>query len=79
LPFKLDLLRGLRNLRRLSLRYCTDAVDDNIMRFIVSEMTSLEELEVSHCSGLTDRGIVGTSEDNSDSIRNLRGYKKHEI
>jgi len=72
LPLKLDLLRGFRNLRRLSLRYCTDAVDDNIIRFIVSEMTSLEELQVSHCSRLTDRGIVGTSEDDSDSIRNLK-------
>jgi len=72
LPFKLDLLRGFRNLKRLSLRYCPDAVDDDILRFIVEEMTSLEELEVSHCSRLTDRGITGTFEDGSDSIRNLK-------
>jgi len=72
LPFKLDLLRGFRNLRRLSLRYCPDAVDDDVLRFIVEEMPSLEELEVSHCSRLTDRGIAGTSGDGSDSIRNLK-------
>jgi len=73
LPFKLDLLvGGFRNLKRLSLRYCPDAVDDDIMRVIIREMTSLEEFEVSHCSGLTDAGIAGTSEDGSDSIRNLK-------
>jgi len=72
LPFKLDLFRGFRNLRRLSLRYCPDAVDDDIMRLIVEEMTSLEELQVSHCSRLTNAGIAGTSEDGSDSIRNLQ-------
>jgi len=74
LSFKLNLLRGFLNLRRLSLRYCTDAVDDDVMRFIVTEMTSLEELEVSHCSKLSDAGLKGTSEDgSSDSIRNLQG------
>jgi len=72
LPFKLNLLRGFRSLRRLSLCYCCDALDDDIVRFIVEEMTSLEELELSHCSRLTDRGIAGTSEDGSDSIRNLK-------
>jgi len=77
LPFKLNLLRGFQNLKRLSLRYCPDAVDDDILRFIVEEMTSLEELEVSHCSRLTDRGIAGTSEDGSDSIRNLKREWKY--
>jgi len=47
-------------------------VNDAIMCFIVSEMTTLEEFEVSHCSRLTDAGIAGTSEDGSDSIRNLK-------
>jgi len=47
-------------------------VDDDILRFIVEEIASLEELEMSHCSRLTDRGIAGTSEDGSDSIRNLK-------
>jgi len=46
---KLDLFRGFRNLKVLSLRHCPDAVDDDIMQLIVEEMTSLEELEVSHC------------------------------
>jgi len=73
LPFKLDLVRGFRNLKRLSFRHCPDALDDEIIQFIVSEMTSLEELEVSHCSRLTNAGICGTLEDGSDSIRNLKG------
>jgi len=78
LPFKVDLLvRGFRNLKRLSLRYCPDAVDDEIMRVIIRDMTSLEEFEVSHCSGLSDAGIAGTSEDGSDSIRNLKCKWKH--
>jgi len=72
LSFKLDLLRGFLNLRRLSLRYCPDAVDDDVMRFIVTRMTSLEELEVSHCSKLTNNGISGTLEEGSDSIGNLK-------
>jgi len=70
LPMKLDLLRRFRNVKRLSLRYCPDAVDDDIMRFIVEEMKSLEELEVSHCSRLTNAGVAGTSEDYS--IRNVK-------
>jgi len=73
LRYKLDLFRGFVNLKRLSFNRCPDAVDDDIMRFIVSEMTSLEEFEVSHCSKLTDAGIAGKSEDGSDSIRNLKG------
>jgi len=75
LVVKLELLRGFRNLKRLSLRYCSDALDDDVMRFIVMEMTSLEELEVSHCSELTDAGLMGTSENGSysDSIQNLKG------
>jgi len=73
LPFKLDLLRGFLNLRRLSFFRCPDAVEDDVMRFIVTEMTSLEELEVSHCTHLTDAGLAGSLEDGSDSIRNLKG------
>jgi len=73
LPYKLEVLRGFRNLKRLSFNRCPDAVDDDVMRFIVSEMTSLEELEVSHCSRLTNAGIAGVSEEGSDSIRNLKG------
>jgi len=72
LGYKLKLLRGFRNLKRLSFNRCLDAVDNDIMRLIVSEMTSLEEFEVSHCSRLTDAGFAGKSEDGSDSIRNLR-------
>jgi len=81
LLFKLDLLRGFVNLKRLSLRYCPDAVDDDVIRFIVTEMTSLEALEVSHCSKLSDAGIRGTSEDgsSSDSIRNLKSECKSKI
>jgi len=73
LELKLNLLGGFRNLRCLSFFRCPDAVDDLIMRFIVTEMTSLEELEVSHCSNLTDVGLAGNLEDGSDSIRNLKG------
>jgi len=73
LSIRLDLLGGFRNLRRLSFYRCRDAVDDDVMRFIVTEMTSLEELEVSHCSKLSDAGIRGTLDDGSDSIRNLQG------
>jgi len=69
LTSKLELLGGFRNLKRLSLRRCPDAVDDKIMQFIVKEMTSLEELEVTHCSQLTDVGFAGTSGDGSDAIR----------
>jgi len=73
LPVKLDILRGFRNLTHLSFYRCPDVVDDDIMQFVISEMTSLEEFEVSHCSRLTDAGIAGTNEDGSDSIRNLKG------
>jgi len=73
LPYKLELLSGFRNLKRLSFRQCPDAVDNDIMRFIVTEMTCLEELEVSHCRRLTDIGIAGKSKNGSDSIRNLKG------
>jgi len=73
LTSKLELLRRFRNLKRLSIRRCPDAVDDDIMQFIVREMTSLEELEVSGCLQLTDAGIAGNLEDGTDSIRNLKG------
>jgi len=73
LTSKLELLGGFRTLRHLSLRRCPDAVDDDIMEFILQEMTSIQELELGHCSRLSDAGIAGTSEDGSDSIRNLRG------
>jgi len=73
LELKLNLLGRFQNLRCLSLRYCPDAVDDDVIRFVVTEMTSLEVLELSHCSKLTDAGLRGTSEDGSDSIRNLEG------
>jgi len=73
LTSKLELLRGFRNLKRLSLLRCPNAVDDDIMQFIVREMTSLEELEVSNCSQLTDAGIAGNLEDGTDSIGNLKG------
>jgi len=73
LQLKLELLSGFRNLKRLSFDCCANAVDDDVMRFIVSEMTALEEFEVSHCSRLTDAGMAGNSEDGSDSIRNLKG------
>jgi len=73
LPFKLELLRGFRNLKVLRLTLCPDAVDDDVMQFIIREMTSLEELEVSQCSRLTDAGLAGAYEDGSDSIRNLKG------
>jgi len=75
LTSKLALLGGFRNLRNLILRRCPDAVDDGIMEFILKEMTSLHELELSHCSRLSDVGIAGTSEDGSDSIRNLRIFE----
>jgi len=68
LPFKLNLLRRFRNLKRLSLRDCHDAVDDDIIHFIVREMTSLEEFEISYCIKLTNAGIAGTLNDGSDSI-----------
>jgi len=77
LAFKLELLHGFRNLRRLSFYRCRDAVDDNIIRFIQREMTSLEVLEISHCSRLTDAGLAGTFEDGSDSIRNIKGMWKY--
>jgi len=77
LELKLNLLGGFRNLRRLSFYRCPDAVDDDVMRFIVTEMTLLEELEVSHCSQLSHFGFKGTSEDGSDSIRNLKGKLKN--
>jgi len=73
LSFKLNILDGFRNLKRLSLLLCPDAVDDGVMQFIIKEMTSLEEFEVSQCSQLTDAGFAGNSEDGSDSIRNLKG------
>jgi len=73
LTFKLNLLSRFRNLKRLSLWRCPDAVDDGVMQFIIKEMTSLEEFEVSQCSQLTDAGFAGNSEDGSDSIRNLKG------
>jgi len=76
LAVKLELLRGFRNLKRLRFRHCPDAVDNDIMQFIGREMTSLEEFVVSHCSRLTDAGIVGTSGDGSDAIRNLKGQWK---
>jgi len=74
LSIKLDLIRGFVNLKRVSLRYCSDAFDDDVMRFIVTQMTSLEELEVSYFSKLTDAGLQGTSEDGSDSISNIKGW-----
>jgi len=73
---KLNLFRGLRNLKFLSFRYCFDSVDDEVMQVINKEMTSLEVLELSHCSNLTDRGFTGQLEDHSDSIQNLRGNWK---
>jgi len=73
LSFKLNILSGFRNLKSLSLWRCPDVVDDGVMQFIIKEMTSLEEFEVSHCSQLTDAGFAGNSEDGSDSIRNLKG------
>jgi len=60
LEMKLELIRGLRNLKRLSFIRCKNAVDDRVMQFILRELTKLEELEVSHCEGLTDVGIGGT-------------------
>jgi len=74
IPDKLEVLRGFRNLKRLSVRGCPKAVDDDVMQFFVAEMTSLEELEVSKSLDLTDHGIFGRdSEDGSHSIRNLKG------
>jgi len=74
LPFKLELLQGFRNLKSLRVNRChSNAVNDDVMRFISQEMTSLVELEFGHCSELTNAGIAGTSKDGSDSIRNIRG------
>jgi len=73
LPYKLFLFSGFRNLKRLSFNRCPDAVDDYTMQFIMREMKSLEEYEVTHCSRLTDAGLAGTHEGGSDSIRNLKG------
>jgi len=71
---KLELLHGFTNLKCLSFNRCPDAVDDNVMQLILTEMTSLEEFEVSHCSRLTDAGLAGTGQgEGRVSIRNLTG------
>jgi len=72
---KLELLRGFRSLKRLSFRRCPNAVDDDVIQFIFREMTSLEELEVSHCPRLTDVGISGTGHEGEElvSIQSLQG------
>jgi len=68
---KLELLRGFRNLKVLSLQYCSDSVDDEVMHFVNKEITSLEVLEISHSSNLTDVAFHGILKDGSDSIQNL--------
>jgi len=77
---KLDLLAGFRNLKHLSFRYSLNALDDEVIQFIFREMNCLEELEVSHCSRLTDLGISGTGpqEEESErvSIRSLKGQSR---
>jgi len=56
-----------------------NAVDDKVLQFILKEMTSLEEFEVSHCSRLTDVGIAGTGPEEQQqgkervSIRSVKG------
>jgi len=74
LDTKLELLRGFKNLKRLSFRHSPNAVNDEVMQFILTEMTSLEELEVSHCSRLTDVGISGTGpQEERVSLQSLKG------
>jgi len=75
LATKFDLLGRFRSLKHLSFRHSMNAVDDDVIQFIFREMTSLEELEVSHCERLTDVGIAGTGskEDEKVSIRSLKG------
>jgi len=46
LATKLDLLGRFRNLKRLSFRRSWNAIDDEVLQFILIEMTSLEELEM---------------------------------
>jgi len=73
---KFELLRGFRYLKRLSFRHSPNAVDDDVIQFIFREMTALEELEVSHCSRLTDVGLAGTGPEQDKkrvSLRSLQG------
>jgi len=76
LATKLDLLRKFKTLKHLSFLYSPNAVDDDVIQFIFREMTSLEELEVSHCERLTDVGISGTGpEQERLSIQSLKGQR----
>jgi len=79
LESKLNLLQGFQNLKRLSFRHSMNALDDDVLQFIFREMTTLEELEVSHCSRLTNTGITGTEPEVQGeervSIRNLKGQQ----
>jgi len=69
--FNLD--GSFRDLRRLSFRRCKNEVNNERMQLIFREMSSLEELEITHCLSLTDTGIAGDPQNrNSLSIRNLR-------
>jgi len=67
----LDLPSRFRNLRRLSFRNSPNAVDNELLRFILRENTSLEELEFTLCPYLTNDGIAG--------IGNLKGQYLLEI
>jgi len=59
LASKLELLRGFKNLKRLSFRRCRYAVDDEVIQLIFREMTSIQEQEFSQCPDFTDAGLTG--------------------
>jgi len=77
LATKFDLLRGFRNLKRLSFRHSPNAVDDDVIQFHFRGMTALEELEVSHCSRLTDVGLAGTGPEEEEREKNRKSREIH--
>jgi len=77
LATKLELLRKFPNLKRLSFRHCPNAVDDDVIQLIFEEMTSLEELELSHCPYLTDVGIAGTGPQEEQARLSVQSLKGH--
>uniref|UniRef100_A0A667YCM2 Distal membrane-arm assembly complex protein 2 n=1 Tax=Myripristis murdjan TaxID=586833 RepID=A0A667YCM2_9TELE len=63
-------LEGQRSLRSLSLRGCTE-VDDWFLSRLHVFQDSLEELDISHCPGITTGGLV--------ALRNLKGLRRLDV
>jgi len=70
---KMESLGRLRHLTVLNLLQCKDALDDEILHFICSNMLQLTELGFSHCEKLTDVGLTGerNGERIAPGLRNL--------